>query len=98
MRRIYSLFILIFLFGAAQAQTLEELKAEKDTLESQINALKASVEAIEKNIKENFPDYGWKFGLTGTVGVNLSGFNNWACRIAKFKKYYHFRNIKFLRQ
>lgn len=77
MKKIYNLFMFLLIVGTIKAQTLEELKEQKSTLQSQINALQASVDEIDKNIKENFPDYGWKFGLTGTVGVNLSGFNNW---------------------
>lgn len=77
MKKIYYLFICLLTTSAMNAQTLEELKEQKSTLQSQIDALQASIDEIDKNIKENFPDYGWKFGLTGTVGANLSGFNNW---------------------
>src|SRR5690606_3872124 len=71
-----------FLFSAAftassQTQTLEELNAQKATLEAQISSLKTQVEEIDNTIKKDFPDWGWKKGLFGTFGVNLTGFNNW---------------------
>lgn len=74
----FLLFALIFSTTIQlSAQTKEELTAQKTELETQINALKAQVTEIETRIKTDFPDYGWKKGLFGTVGANLTGFNNW---------------------
>ncbi len=71
------LALLCTLTASLSAQTKEELTAQKTELETQINALKAQVTEIETKIKTDFPDYGWKKGLFGTVGANLTGFNNW---------------------
>lgn len=71
------LALICTLTASLSAQTKEELTAQKTELETQINALKAQVTEIETKIKNDFPDYGWKKGLFGTVGANLTGFNNW---------------------
>lgn len=71
------LALICILTASLSAQTKEELTAQKTDLETQINALKTQVSEIETKIKTDFPDYGWKKGLFGTVGANLTGFNNW---------------------
>jgi hypothetical protein len=75
--KILLLAFICTLTANLSAQTKEELTAQKTELETQINALKAQVTEIENKIKTDFPDYGWKKGLFGTVGANLTGFNNW---------------------
>lgn len=64
------------LLGATSitAQTLEELKktqaAKKDSIaaiQGRVNAIQAQIDAIP----------GWKIGAFGTIGGNISGFNNW---------------------
>jgi hypothetical protein len=76
-------FAMILLLGVATtfAQTLEELKAEqapkKDsiaTLQAKLDPIQARVDAIQGKI-DALP--GWKKGAFGTIGVNLSGFDNW---------------------
>ncbi|MBK7427763.1 MAG: DUF3078 domain-containing protein [Saprospiraceae bacterium] len=71
------LALICILTASLSAQTKEELTAQKTELETQINALKTQVSEIETKIQTDFPDYGWKKGLFGTVGANLTGFNNW---------------------
>ncbi len=78
MKKIHVLIVLLTLAFGLNAQTLEDLKSQKNDLESQISDLKSKLEGVEKTILTDFPDYGWKFGLAGTVGANLSGFSNWA--------------------
>lgn len=78
MKKIQLLIVLLVLAFGLNAQTLEELQSQKKVLEGQISDLKTKLEEVEKTIVANFPDYGWKFGLAGTVGANLSGFSNWA--------------------
>jgi hypothetical protein len=56
------------------AQTEEELKAQKAEKKAESDALLKEVDAIQAQI-DALP--GWKFGAFGTVGANLSGFDNW---------------------
>ncbi|WP_111707279.1 DUF3078 domain-containing protein [Lutibacter citreus] len=74
MKRIYLLVAFILIATLSQAQTLEELKAEQAPKKAKISALKAEVDAIQGKINA-LP--GWKKGAFGTIGGNLSGFDNW---------------------
>lgn len=56
------------------AQTEEELKAAKAAKTDSIAAIQARADAIQAQI-DALP--GWKTGAFGTIGVNLSNFNNW---------------------
>jgi len=67
-----SLMFLTFIVGSAQ--TLDELKAEKAAKNDSISAIQGRVDGIQKQI-DTFP--GWKIGAFGTIGANLSNFNNW---------------------
>ena len=67
-----SLMFLTFVVGSAQ--TLDELKAEKAAKNDSIAAIQGRVDDIQGQI-DTFP--GWKFGAFGTIGANLSNFNNW---------------------
>lgn len=67
-----SLMFLTFIVGSAQ--TLDELKAEKAAKNDSISAIQGRVDGIQKQI-DTFP--GWKIGAFGTIGANLSSFNNW---------------------
>ena len=67
---------MVMMFGIAStyAQTADELKAQqapkKDSiakLQGEVNALQAKIDALP----------GWKKGAFGTIGANLSGFDNW---------------------
>ncbi|MCB0665568.1 MAG: DUF3078 domain-containing protein [Saprospiraceae bacterium] len=55
-------------------QTVEEYKELKKQKESELKVIKDSVALLKTKI-ESFP--GWKFGTFGTLGFNLSSFNNW---------------------
>lgn len=73
-------FLFVMLFGISiYAQTEEELKAEMAPKKDSIAALQAKVDAIQAQI-DALP--GWKVGAFGTIGANLSGFNNWYSREA----------------
>ncbi|MGB7395012.1 MAG: DUF3078 domain-containing protein [Pricia sp.] len=67
-----SLAFLTFCVGSAQ--TLEELKSEKAAKNDSIDAIQGRVDALQKEI-DTYP--GWKIGAFGTLGANLSNFNNW---------------------
>ena len=71
---VFTSFILALLLVNAQAQTVEELKAQKAEKEAQISALQGEVGALKNQIA-TFP--GWKFKAVGTLGLNFSQFNNW---------------------
>jgi hypothetical protein len=60
--------------SATFAQTIDELKAVQATKKDSIAAIQARVDALQGQI-DAFP--GWKKGAFGTIGVNLSNFNNW---------------------
>jgi len=70
------LFALVMILGVTSiyAQTLDELKAEQAPKKDSIAALQAKVDVIQGKI-DALP--GWKKGAFGTIGVNLSGFDNW---------------------
>ncbi|MCF6280522.1 MAG: DUF3078 domain-containing protein [Flavobacteriaceae bacterium] len=74
MKKIVLLALLIISTVSINAQTEEELKAlqapKKDsiaTLQSEIDALQTKIDALP----------GWEKGAFGTIGGNLSGFDNW---------------------
>jgi len=56
------------------AQTAEELKAQQAPKKDSIAKLQSEVDDIQAKINA-LP--GWKKGAFGTIGGNLSGFNNW---------------------
>ena len=55
-------------------QTAEELKAIQKPKKDSIAALQAKIDALQNQI-DALP--GWKVGAFGTLGVNISGFENW---------------------
>lgn len=76
MKLSYYLLVLcgMFLATMSSAQTLEELKAQKAAKDGEIAALQADADAIQAKI-DNLP--GWRKGAFGTIGLNLSSFNDW---------------------
>ena len=74
MKRLVFAVVLMFGVTSIYAQTLEELKAEQAPKKDSIAALQAKVNAIQSKI-DALP--GWKKGAFGTIGANLSGFDNW---------------------
>jgi hypothetical protein len=67
----------LFFVHLLNAQSLEELNAQKAALSGEIGKLQTEVSAIEAQIARDFPDYGWKLKSFGTIGFNSSRFNNW---------------------
>lgn len=74
MKKTLLLFALCLGYFSIQAQTVEELKALKSAKQDSIDAIQDRVDDLQTQIDE-YP--GWKFGVRGTVGGSLSGFNNW---------------------
>lgn len=71
-----AILILLLLAGsnAILAQTKEELNAAKAAKEDSIAGIQGRANAIQAQI-DALP--GWKLGALGTIGVDLSEFNNW---------------------
>jgi hypothetical protein len=59
------------------AQTIEELKAQKAEKEAQIAALTGEVNSLSGQIEKLAGPAGWQFGSLGTIGLNFSKFDNW---------------------
>ena len=74
MKKIVLTFALFVTYISINAQTVEELKKEIATKKGEISKLQGEADALQGKI-DKFP--GWKYGAFGTLGVNLSGFNNW---------------------
>lgn len=79
MKKIVFAFLMVFSLISTNAQTEEELKALQGPKKDSIVALQAEVDAIQAKI-DALP--GWKKGAFGTIGGNISGFNNWYSRSA----------------
>ena len=69
---LLAFFMLIAL--TSRAQTLEELKAMKAEKEATVSTLQGEIANINAQI-DALP--GWETGAFGTLGFNLSSFNNW---------------------
>ncbi len=81
-----NIIFFVFIFVASSVnmygqKTLEQLKAEKAALEvksqplmSEVDALKAEIDALNKQISE-FP--GWYKGASGILGANFLGRGDW---------------------
>ena len=78
-KKLFTVTLLLALFGLniINAQTVEELKAQRAEKQSQIAALQGEVGGLTSQI-EQFP--GWKFGSLGTLGMNFSNFSDWLPR------------------
>ncbi len=82
MRKSIFIFTLCLLFGATGfAQTLEELKATQaaktamqTAKEGELEALKAEIATLQTQINRLS---GWRKGLTGILGFDLSSNDNW---------------------
>lgn len=67
-----TVFLLVCTLGIAQTE--EELKEQLGPKKDSIAAIQARVDAIQAKI-DALP--GWKKGAFGTIGANLTNFNNW---------------------
>lgn len=74
-------FILVLLIGtfSINAQTKEELEAQKSEKQAAADALTDEVKALQTQI-DALP--GWKLGVFGTIGGSVSEFNNWFSQAA----------------
>ena len=79
MNKIIILLLLVGLSFSTNAQTADELKKELASKKDSISKLQSKASAIQKKI-DALP--GWRKGAFGTVGISLSGFNNWYARNA----------------
>ncbi|WP_298494423.1 DUF3078 domain-containing protein [uncultured Algibacter sp.] len=74
MKKLFFTLLLSVSVLSINAQTKEELQAQKsekqaiaDAAQAEANALQAKIDALP----------GWRKGAFGTIGGSLSGFNNW---------------------
>ncbi|PKA98399.1 Protein of unknown function (DUF3078) [Flavobacteriaceae bacterium MAR_2009_75] len=74
MKRLVISCFAMLAFSASFAQTIDDLKAEQAVKKDSIKAIQGRVNALQSQI-DAFP--GWKTGAFGTIGANLSKFNNW---------------------
>ena len=70
----YLMLAFSFICISLNAQSVEELKAQKAEKEAQIATLQGEVNGIQSQI-DALP--GWEYGSLGTIGFNISQFNDW---------------------
>ncbi|WP_046759174.1 DUF3078 domain-containing protein [Kordia jejudonensis] len=70
---VFALALFVGMFSM-NAQTEEELKAQKAEKQAAADALQAEADAIQAQI-DALP--GWEVGAFGTIGGSISRFNNW---------------------
>ncbi|MGB5370413.1 MAG: DUF3078 domain-containing protein [Flavobacteriaceae bacterium] len=66
--------VAVFSISAAFSQTADELRGEQAPKKDSIAAIQSRVDALQAQI-DALP--GWKKGAFGTIGANISSFNNW---------------------
>ncbi len=74
MKNIFLTTLLLVACALGFSQTEEELKAQMAPKKDSIAAIQGRVDAIQAQI-DALP--GWKKGAFGTIGANISSFNNW---------------------
>ncbi|SHJ61995.1 Protein of unknown function [Maribacter aquivivus] len=74
MKKIVLTLALAFVATVGFSQTEEELKGQLGAAKDSIAAIQGRADAIQGEI-DALP--GWKKGAFGTIGANLSSFNNW---------------------
>jgi len=83
-----ALSVLFLLPSGIDAQTTEELQAEKEAKSARLDSLKKDLKALEKQVGKLESDVSsiadqltpyprWKKGLLGNLGLNFSTFNDW---------------------
>ncbi len=78
-KRNKTLLIIGFLFFhfslfSQNTNKSDSLKIELQKTKSEVKRIEKKIKVIEKQITEL---RGWKVGTFGTIGANLSNFNNW---------------------
>ena len=71
---VLAMFVVTFTFAQNDLQTADELKTQLGPKKDSIAAIQGRLDAIQGEI-DALP--GWKKGMFGTIGANLSGSNNW---------------------
>jgi len=74
MKNIFLTIALAFSCAYGFSQTAEELKSQLGPKKDSIAAIQGRLDAVQSKI-DALP--GWKKGAFGTIGLNLSEFNNW---------------------
>ncbi len=74
MKKILLLLALFIGTATINAQTKEELEAQKAEKQAEADAAQAEANALQAQI-DALP--GWRVGAFGTIGGSLSNFNNW---------------------
>lgn len=74
MKKLVFLAAGLLAISIGNAQTVDELKAIQALKKDSVAAIQSRVNALQGQI-DAFP--GWKKGLFGTIGANLSGAKNW---------------------
>ncbi len=69
---LITLFLSVSLF--AQTESKENLKKELSEIKAEIGKLNKKASIVQAKIDKQ---YGWKVSNFGTIGMNLSNFNNW---------------------
>ncbi len=83
MKNIFT-FILLFVLaaGGIQAQTLEKVKAKKAELMAKQSEKQAEADAFNGELADLSKQIellsGWQTGISGLLGLNFGGSNNWA--------------------
>ncbi len=81
LKRLPLLMVLLLAVTFVQAQTIEELEAQKADKAAQLAELKGKVGALEGEVASLTTQItnlsGWNVGAFGTLGINFSQFNNW---------------------
>ena len=73
-RKLLLLAVLLLGMVTVNAQTKEELEAQKAEKQAEVDAATDEVKALQKQI-DALP--GWRFGAFGVIGGSISEFNNW---------------------
>jgi len=74
MKKLLFFAVLCLSVSAINAQTKEELEQQKSEKQAEADAAQAEANALQAKI-DALP--GWRKGAFGTIGGNLSNFNNW---------------------
>lgn len=77
MKRLLLMYTWMLMVVPLSAQTLEELNAMKAEKQAQAATLAGEISDIQGKI-DAMP--GWRLGAFGTIGWNLSSFNNWVAK------------------